>query len=87
MAQNMGGSQQEVSVFSMQELSFSEAARDHPCPAIGAHFPAQANFSARLSFFNAASALSASDLLAKGCAPSTRTGGFERVNLAPLPLL
>jgi hypothetical protein len=54
---------------------------------IGAHFRAQANFSARSSFFNAASALSASDLLAKACVPSTRTGGLERVNFAPLPLL
>jgi hypothetical protein len=52
----------------------------------GAHFRAQANFSVRSSFFNAASALSASDLLAKACVPSTRTGGLERVNFAPLPL-
>ncbi|MDB6103067.1 MAG: hypothetical protein JWO52_3066 [Gammaproteobacteria bacterium] len=54
---------------------------------IGAHFRAQANFSVRSSFFTAASALSASDLLAKACAPSTRTGGLECVNFAPLPLL
>jgi hypothetical protein len=32
---------------------------------IGGHFRAQANFSVRSSFFNADSALSASDLLAK----------------------
>src|SRR5712664_2347552 len=42
---------------------------------IGAHFRAQANLSVRSSFFNAASALSASDLLAKACAAITRTGG------------
>jgi hypothetical protein len=53
----------------------------------GAHFRAQAHFCVRSSFFNAASALSASDLLAKASAPSTRTGGLERVNFAPLPLL
>ena len=54
---------------------------------IGGHFRAQANFFVRSSFFNPDSALSASDLLAKACAPSTRTGGLERVNFAPLPLL
>jgi hypothetical protein len=50
-------------------------------------FRAHDNLSVRGSFFNAASALSASDLLPKACAPSTRTGGLERVNFAPLPLL
>jgi hypothetical protein len=56
-------------------------------PEIGGHFQAQANLAVRLSFFNAASAFSASDLLANACAPSTRTGGLARVNFAPLPLL
>jgi hypothetical protein len=43
---------------------------DEPPSEVGAHFRAQANFSVRSSFFNAASALSAADLLAKACVPS-----------------
>jgi hypothetical protein len=68
-------------------LSSYVTARSGIPSEIGAHLRAQANFSVRSSFFNAASALRASDLLAKACAPSTRTGGLERVNFAPLPLL
>ena len=63
------------------------SARSRVPSEIGGHFRAQANFSVRSSFFSADSALSASGLLAKACAPSTRTGGLERVNFAPLPLL
>jgi len=54
---------------------------------VGGCCRAQASFFRRLSCFNAASALSASDLLANACVPSTLTGGLERVNFAPLPLL
>lgn len=63
------------------------AARSKIRSEFGGHFRAQDNLAVRSSFFNAASALSASDLLGKTCTPSTRTGGLERVNFAPLPLL